>query len=276
MSYRIEEVEQSFLNAFPFPPVLFKVVTMIKEEQEPLYKLGREIAKDPVLSAKILALVNSPFYAAKRKISDLPRAISMLGYNEVTAVVLRFVSREALAKAKAGKGSTLYRPRETWLHSVKVAHINRILVRRHNLPFLLEGYLAGLMHDIGKNAIAVRIQPADEKKILEGIRDGSGPLEMEEHVLGFNHVECGLRILKRMNISLDVLQMVRRHHDIMPIDFQHMNFILALSNVLAKYENKEDWEQLDNQLTVQFGMSCDDIDDLNKIYDELAIDMEFL
>ena len=274
--YSLEKTAQSFLKAFPFPPVLFKIVSMIKEDKEPLLKLGQEIAKDPVLSAKILSVVNSPYYATKQKVSDLPRAISLLGYDEVSTVIMRFVSREALAGSKAGQSSALYNPRQNWLHSVKTAHITRILLRRENLPLLLEGYLAGLMHDIGKNAIAVSIRPEDERKIARGLNKGVEPLKIEEFVLGFNHVQCGLEILKPMNVSLKVINMIGSHHNNMTPDFKQPEFLLALANLLSKFEEREDDTELDNHLNKRFSMNSADFIDLEKIYEELKIDMEFL
>ncbi|MCP4213590.1 MAG: HDOD domain-containing protein, partial [bacterium] len=109
MTYRIEEIEKAFLNAVPFPPILFKVMTVIKEEKVKLYKLGQEISKDPVMSAQILASINSPFYALKQKISDIPHALSLLGIEEVSAIIFRLVSK-SMSSGKAAMKSQLYSP----------------------------------------------------------------------------------------------------------------------------------------------------------------------
>jgi putative nucleotidyltransferase with HDIG domain len=276
MAYKIEDVEKSFMRAFPFPPVLYKVASMIKEGSDSLYKLGQEIAKDPVLSAKLLSVTNSPYYGTKQKISDLPHAVSMLGFNEVSTVVVRIITEKSLFDTKRTPTSFLYLPRKIWLHSLKVAHINRILVREANPPLLLEAYLAGLMHDIGKNAIGLCIEPRDEKIIMAGVKNNHPLYEMEEQVLGFSHAQCGFRILKQMNLSLEVLKMVRRHHAKMKVDFKEADFLLALANVLANFEHEDDLQERDKKLHAQFGITSNGIKDLDKIYGELHIDMEFL
>ncbi|MCP5108226.1 MAG: HDOD domain-containing protein, partial [bacterium] len=274
--YNIEEIQEAFLKAAPFPPILFKVVIALKERKGSLYKLGQEIGKDPVLSAKVLSIANSPYYGVKQKISDLSHAITLLGLNDVSMLVMRFISKKSVADSGVGKNSVIYPPKQIWLHSVKVAHLSRILVRRHKLPFQPESYMAGLLHDIGKNAIAVRIQREDEKRILLKLRQGRDQLEAEKEVLGFDHVECGFHILKNMKMSLEVLQAVRRHHEKMVMDFNDVNFILALSNILADYDEEMNYDEMNAQLKEQFDITAMDIRNLEKLYDELKIDMENL
>jgi putative nucleotidyltransferase with HDIG domain len=276
MTYTLEEIEKSFLRAFPFPPVLYKVVSMIKEEAESLYKLGQEIAKDPVLSASVLARANSPFFGTRGKISDLPHAISLLGYNEVSMSVLRFIAKGVFDSSKEAQNSRLYFPEHIWRHSIKVAHICRILMRKHKIPFMLEGYMAGLMHDIGKNAIAISIRNRDEQKILDGLESGKKLYQLEKKVLGFSHAQCSFQILNQMNLSPDMLKMIRCHHQSMAIDFSNPSFVMALANVLSYFDNLERKDELDMLLVSQFGMVANDIPELDKIYIELKIDMEFI
>jgi len=278
-TYSLEEVEKSFLKAFPFPTILFKVVSMVKEGKDSLYKLGQEISKDPVLSARTISLANSPYYGTKQKISDLPHAISLLGTDDVARLVMHFASEGVFSSMKASRSSQLYSPRHIWQHSVKVALINRILVRHHNMPFGLESYLAGLMHDIGKSAIGICIDQEDEKTIRVGMHKGEELFRMEQEVLGFDHAQCSFEILKKMNVSLDVLKMVRRHHEPMEKDYRMRSFNLALANVLATCEDPEDSTaiaDLDRRLTAQFKMRTSDVPDLLSIYRELNIDMEFI
>ena len=136
--------------------------------------------------------------------------------------------------------------------------------------------MAGLLHDIGKNAIAARIERDDEKRILLKLRQGKDQLEAEKEVLGFDHVECGFQILKHLKMSLEVLQAVRRHHDKMAPEYTDVGFILALSNVLADYDEEMNYEEMNKQLKDQFDITAMDIRHLDKFYDELKIDMENL
>ncbi|MCP4218709.1 MAG: HDOD domain-containing protein, partial [bacterium] len=156
------------------------------------------------------------------------------------------------------------------------AHLARLLVRQSNLPFLLESYLAGLMHDIGKSAIAVRIKREDEIKIIREMSAAKEMAEAETIVLGFNHAQCGFRILKNMKLSLDILQAVLRHHDNMAPDFTDLGFLLAMANILSYFDDSENYDELDQILTAKFGIVSNDLPYLEAIYKELAIEMEAL
>lgn len=277
MTYSIDDIEKAFLKAVPFPPVLYKVATAIKEKGNvPLFKLGQDIAKDPVISAQVLSTVNSPMFGIKQKISDIPHALSLLGLEEVSYIIFRLVSKSMSMGAKTALKSHLYSPKKNWLHTLKTAHLGRLLARQNNLPFQQECYLAGLMHDIGKNAIGVCIDKVDELKIIKEMYKQKEQVEAETVVLGFNHAKCGFQILKKMKLSLDILQAVSRHHDNMPADFMDMGFVLALSNILAYYDDAENYKELDELLFARFKITTDAMPYLDDIYKELEVEMEAL
>ena len=278
MKYNIEEIEKSFLKALPFPAILFKVVSMIREQKDPLYKLGQEISKDPVLSAKLLETANSPFYGVKQKVSDLPHAISLLGYNDVSTIVMRFVLKQTFSSVDGAKSSRLYVPKTIWLHSLKSAFISKTLAIQYHLPYPLECYTAGLLQDIGQNAIALCIQKREEYQVLKEMNSGKELYEAEREVLGFDHTQCSLQILKKMKISLEIMQAIKNHHENIAKDFRKMDFILALSNILAEFADNTGTRlaELDSKLASRFSMSSNEIDHLDKIYNELDIALKHL
>jgi len=58
--------------------------------------------------------------------------------------------------------------------------------------------------------------------------------------------------------------------------YKDVSFILALSNVLADYEEEMNYEEMNKQLKDQFDLTAMDIRHLDKIYEELKINMENL
>jgi putative nucleotidyltransferase with HDIG domain len=275
----IGQIEKAFFNALPFPPVLYKLLSMVREEKESLFKIGKEISKDAVLSAKILETANSPLYGFKRKISDLPHAISLLGYKEVSATVMRFVLKRTLSSAEEINKSRLYPSKDIWRHSLKTALISKALAQQFNFPYPLECYTAGLLHDIGKNAISLSIERRLEYKIFSLMNSSNNELfEAEKDILGFDHVQCGIRILKKLKISFEIMQSVHQHHSNLKKDFSNMAFILALSNVLAKFEqyDKEVYDEMNLKLDTQFDMCSVEIQGLDKIYESVERDLEHI
>lgn len=268
----IEKLVETFLKSTPFSPMIFKIISAMKDKKKSLFKFGNEIAKDPVLTAKILAVANSAQFSVKQKVSDLPFAISLLGFDLVSVVILRSLK----SKINHKKNTTVYSNRELWLHSLKVAHLCRIFARNDKQANSLEYYIAGLLHDIGKTAILVYINDSDLQKIEMLVKSGSDLYIAENSVLGCNHVEIGFSILKKMNLQADILKAVLSHHKKMEKNFYDISFILALSNELSKHADFVENEDLEDKLLFQFNITSDEIPSIEKIYSELKIDLEYL
>ncbi len=77
------------LDALPPAPDLYLRVTRILEDPNAdAIDVGRIVAQDPALTAKILQLCNSVMFAARKQISDVRLAITRLGWRNLRSVVL--------------------------------------------------------------------------------------------------------------------------------------------------------------------------------------------
>jgi HD-like signal output (HDOD) protein len=65
-------------------------------------ELAEFIMREPVLTAKVLARVNSPFYALRSPIVSVQHAITFLGMNAVRDMALRFMLEDAFHTDDAG------------------------------------------------------------------------------------------------------------------------------------------------------------------------------
>ena len=70
------------------PGGVARIMEMVDSPETTGRQLGQEIAKDQVLSAKVLKLVNSGFYGFSQPISTIPHAVTMLGFDAVRSLVL--------------------------------------------------------------------------------------------------------------------------------------------------------------------------------------------
>ncbi len=268
----IKTISDSFLKTAPFSPMIYKIISAMKDKKKSLFKFGNEISKDPVLTAKILSVANSAQFGIKQKVSDLPFAISLLGFDIVSIVILNSLKNKKILKKK----TIVYSNRKLWLHSLKVAHLCRIFARNNKIANSLEYYIAGLLHDIGKTAILGNISYGDLEKIEMLVESGSNLYLAENSVLGYNHTDIGFEILKNMNLSMDILKAVFAHHKKMKANFNDISFILNLSNVLSKHLDYVDNNELVEMLIYNFNIKLEDIPDIDRIYTELKIDLENL
>ena len=57
------------------PHTLVEVLRIARDENSSASDLGNVISRDPALTAKILRIVNSPYYGASREITTLTQAV---------------------------------------------------------------------------------------------------------------------------------------------------------------------------------------------------------
>ena len=70
------------------PRVVEKLMTMVESPDVSPKDVGKLISSDQVLGARVLRLVNSPFYGFPGRISSISHAIILLGFNVIKGVVL--------------------------------------------------------------------------------------------------------------------------------------------------------------------------------------------
>lgn len=71
------------INPLPVAPeVAAELVASLNDDSMDSFELRTIIAKDPVITAKVLKIANSPFYGLQRKIGTLDTAITLLGFRK--------------------------------------------------------------------------------------------------------------------------------------------------------------------------------------------------
>ena len=93
------------------PGIVTRITSMLDNPQTTAAEVGKEIAKDQVLSAKVLKLVNSGFYGFSQPIATIPHAMVLLGFNVVKTLVLSTSVLDMMAQSMAG----------LWQHSLACA-----------------------------------------------------------------------------------------------------------------------------------------------------------
>ena len=191
------------------PPVAGAVMELIKsldDENLDAAHLAKKIGQDPLLTARVLKIVNSPFYGVAGKISSLQEAVMVLGFSSVRRLALAVSLNGSFPMRGSGEAD----PRRLWRHSFCVALCAQALARLGRVD-PEPAFTAGLLHDIGRIAL-IAADPAHFAAVL-AVRDRHADLTAaEEAVLGFNHADFGARLLERWHLPKPLLRAVECHH----------------------------------------------------------------
>lgn len=127
------------------PDIAFKL-RRVTEQNASIADVVKIINLDPAISAKLIQVVNSPFYRTLNPITSCHGAVNRLGL-ATTRSLATAISMQNLFKGK--KPAIKKRIRESWLQSVRVSGISHTLARHTGKIAPEEALLAGLLHTIG-------------------------------------------------------------------------------------------------------------------------------
>jgi len=192
------------------PPLYLEIMDCLKSADCTSNKMGEIISHDMGMTVTLLQLVNSPFFGHSRNVTNLGKAVSLLGFDTVRAIAL---SSQIFAQFDQRKLQN-NRLRGLWEHSLLIGAVARdiTLAENQERKMVDDAFIAGLLHDIGKLVIAYNY-PEGHKEILEkSFRERISLEEAEVRVLGASHAEIGGYLLDLWGFPYPVVEAVFFNH----------------------------------------------------------------
>jgi len=205
-----------------------KVLETCNDPQASANTLKQVISLDPVLTGRVLKLINSAYYALGQPITSLTRAIIMLGVNTVKNLALSF----AILKNMKGSGTFhAFSIDDFWLHCLGVGVVAKSLAAiKGLLPGEQEKYfVAGLLHDLGK--LPLNKQFFEEYyQIRESADREQDPFYIwEERLLGIDHSMVGGLIAEKWRLGSSLFESLSHHHDPGGCSQNNLDLVTAIS-----------------------------------------------
>lgn len=200
------------------PEVFMRIREVVSDPGSTMEEATAVIGKDPSLTAKLLKLVNSAFYARTLRVSGglppgrvdtLSRAVMLLGLNQLSTLAMG-VSVLPLFKDIPAECIDMG---QFWRHSVGVGVVTKLLAVRLGDPSPERFFVAGLLHDIGRLVLFKQAPALAAEALHLAGRDGRSLLHAEREVFGFDHAALGGALLRKWRFPESLEQAVGRHHD---------------------------------------------------------------
>ncbi len=199
----------------PLPALASRIIDTCFSDQVNFQEMAALIKQDPILTARILILINSPAFALPTKVEDLSHAISLLGKKQVRNLALSvtiFDTFNAKGKEREQEMAAF------WQHCVACAHACEELAKELNYPHPEEAFIAGLLHDIGKLIAYHRLEKPFTQLLSELLDAGDNnsrewpPLTREKEILGAGHHLIGKWAAEAWNFPSPIVEAVWLHH----------------------------------------------------------------
>ncbi len=189
------------------PAVAMKILEKIKDPETPMHQLAEILATDPPLSAKVLNVVNSSFFALPRKITNLPHAVNLLGEESLKYIALSFSLIKMFDQHRNKIDYALF-----WKSSLTSAVVCRIIGRELDRADCEDLYFLGLIHNIGIMAL-FQTHPREYGLVLDKVRREDAEFHVAENeIFGCNHMQVGAFLIDHWGLPEAFSLPVAHHH----------------------------------------------------------------
>ncbi|WP_412480012.1 HDOD domain-containing protein [Azonexus sp. IMCC34839] len=189
-----------------FPTVVSDLLASLEDDNSTLGILSHLVAKDPVITARILSLANSAAMAGhgQQDRRDIQGAVSLIGLARVRELALSLSLNSFTEQFGVG--------RYFWTHSVAVGVAAQELGRKYHFQpdYAL---VAGLLHDIGQLWM-VRFHPEAWQQVQREVMNWDRDIcEAERQFFGLDHTEVGKVLAEHWNLPASLITAIAHHHD---------------------------------------------------------------
>jgi putative nucleotidyltransferase with HDIG domain len=193
-----------------FPKSVQKILELTRNINCQPKELVSVIENDPVVTVKILKVLNSAYYNWPNTITSINRSVVYLGINTIKNLALSIAAIGVLPKEnKAGLDMHRY-----LLHSLTVASIAKLLCAKLGAGTdPMDCHIAGLLHDFGKVVFA-QFMPGEWAAAMALSQKEAMPLHLaEQSVIGVDHSVVGAILAEKWQFPKALANSIRFHHD---------------------------------------------------------------
>ena len=213
----------SALDSLPSLPALYQELNRkLQSPNATLREIGRLIAEDPPMTAKLLQVVNSAFFGVGRRITNPEDAATLVGLKTLKGMVL---TAGIFRQFETPDGtSDLLSPARLWHHSLAVGRIARDIAAAEGCDQATvdDALAAGLLHDIGLLVLAFRLPEAWKQVQALAASERVHHWEAEQRIIGAAHNALGAYLLGLWGLPEAVVEAVGFNHR--PMDAPVLEF----------------------------------------------------
>jgi HD-like signal output (HDOD) protein len=182
----------------PLSPASLRLLRLPLGRSTPLTVYVDAIQSDPILTARVLSMANSPLFGLRQPVSSILQAVGVLGQDRLNALVA-LLAFQKVAHSQT-KSAAL---QKFWRHSIATAVVVESLY-----PDQSECYVLALLHDLGAlNFLQLDSSFYDDPEDL-------GAKELER--FSRTHSAEGARLMKQWNLPAPFVNVAEQHTDLNP------------------------------------------------------------
>ena len=199
MKLKADQIEHDIQRMSSLSNTVPKIVQVVNDPSSSARDLVRVIQIDPILTAKVLRIVNSAFYSVQQEVTSLNKAVIMVGMNTIKNLAL---STAVVNAFNFDENQSNIKHEDFWKYSVGTTVLSKILAQRGGLsgPESEDLFIVGLLHVIGK-AFLLQFYPSQYRDVVSKSEIEDLPTHtLEKRVFGVTHMEVGALLARNWKL----------------------------------------------------------------------------
>ena len=258
-----------------FPNSVQKILELTRDVNCSPKDLVQVIDKDPVVTVKILRVVNSPYYSLAKQVTSIGHAVMYMGFNGVKNLALSVAAIGMLPKENAAG----FDVQQYLLHSLATAGIAKHLALRVDDADPTDCFIAGLLHDFGKVVFA-QFMPEEFRKALELSQSNESSLHLAlREIIGADHAVVGAMLAEKWRFAAPLVETIRHQYGAERKDRDMIACVFAANQIGKKlkfgFGGNPCVEEFPPDVARRVGGSLDEVivslGDVQKLFEEAKI-----
>jgi HD-like signal output (HDOD) protein len=180
---------------------------VIERPNYTVQQVAEAISYDPALTTRVLRLVNSPYFGLANRIDNIPRAVSLLGTQQIHDLALA----TAVAHSFSGIDPKLHDLSSFWRGSVFCGLVSQQLGKVCGVAPTDRLFVAGLLSDLG-HLILYQSIPKESLHAEQLAQELARPLvEVEREVLGLDYARVGATLMRQWRLPETLIEVTEYH-----------------------------------------------------------------
>jgi HD-like signal output (HDOD) protein len=199
-------------NLPTLPSVASYLLQAVNDPDTSAGDIGRVVAQDASLSAKIIRLANSAYYGIPRSITNVNNAVVILGFKVINVVVLSLTVFDMFPRN--GRRPAFDR-RQFWRHCLTSGVLSRLLAQKAAPPGINaeDAFCAGILHDIGKIVMEQYLHGDLQRCLSLSADAGVSFIAAEQELLHFTHADVAEWLIDGWDLPDSLHFPIISHHD---------------------------------------------------------------
>ena len=202
-----KELVKDAVGLVSLPDIYIRLRSLLDRPDYALAEVGALIGQDPGLTARLLRLVNSPYFGVATRIETVTRAVNMLGTQQVHDLVLATSVADTFSAMSTG----VMHMRTFWEGSIRCGVTARLLAIHCNMLDSERLFVAGLLRDMGHVLMYQKYPAPCQKALIRATQAQELVFRVERELFGFDYAQVGGELAQAWNLPPALESAIRYH-----------------------------------------------------------------